>query len=704
MTFTFKDNTYNFIWFTDLKTEDLPPRKTYKQSKFLDLGCGFDIETSRIGNEKLSTMYVWQFAINEITILGRTWQEFRDLLDMLAAYYKPTSKQRLLVFIHNASFEWQFLKGQIELLNERKQPSVFAIEDRKIVKFTTKHYIEFRDSAILTQMSLDKLAKNYNLSVKKLKEDTNFDYDLPRHSETELTHEELAYCINDVQILADFYHKYIKREFIQKQHKVPLTSTGIVREELRRAWKKWNKRERLRYKRLLEKSFPEFEQYVKMIQWLYRGGFTHANASLTGDTFDSFDMHLRIGAYDLKSSYPASLLHHKYPMRFIERPTEWFYKYSNDYKFINDYAFYGTFTFKNIRAKTQHSIESKNKLMEYTDCYFDNGRLLSGQYIKVMLNEIDYLNYKDFYEWDSVECLDFYVADKVELPCYVKDLILQYFYYKETEKDKFLRTLVKYKLNGIYGMMVSGLLHNSLIYNPETLMFDLSDPTQSYEQIISKEILLPQWGIWCTSYSRQSILYAMKSVGNDAIYSDTDSCKLLDADAYKYVFDSYNDVMHRINKTMYVGKFERDIFNELGCFEDETMETGRIIKFKTLGAKRYVYSTIDGGNIHHNVTVAGMKKGSLQAYCEKNNKDIYALFNDKLTLSEEDSGKLTTSYEDVYFERDFTDYKGNTIKVSEKSCVTLYKIPFAMTLTQDYLDLLYNIALLNQKKVIKRVY
>lgn len=703
--FKFKDNSYSYIPFSQLSVDELPERKTYQQSMYLDIGCGFDIETSRIGEEKLSTMYVWQFSLNKITVIGRTWEEFKEFLQILQNHYKLDSKNRLLVWVANLSFEFSFIKGQCNWLIERKKPSIFALDKRSVIKATTEEFIEFRDSVVLTQLGLGKMAKNFGLSVQKLQEDTNFNYDLPRHSLTPLTNEELAYCINDVQILSEWYHKYIKKEFVAKKHKIPLTSTSIVRQDLRRRWKKVPKKEKVKYKKFLERSFPTKEIYTAWIEWLYRGGFTHANASLTDYILDTFVLGVQIGAYDLKSSYPASLLHNKYPSRFVEKPIEWFDKYGSNMEFIENYAYFGTFEFTNIRAKTQHSIESKNKLIDFDNGVFDNGRLISADRIQVCLNEIDYLNYIDFYTWDDVDCLDFYVSDKIELPKFIKDLILDYYALKEKPGiDPYIRKVVaKPRLNSIYGMMVSGLFNADLIYNPTEKVFKEKENSKTYESIISKQLLLPQWGIWCTSYSRRAVLYPFKKT-NDCIYGDTDSCKLVNADSHKWIFDAYNDKMERINKSMYVGEHNRDLFLELGKFEDETEESGRIIKFKTLGAKRYIYTTMKDGELHHNVTVAGLKKGSLQKYCKKYDKDIYISFSNKLKLIPEDSEKLTTSYYDIEFTREFTDYLGNTTVINEQSCVTLYSIPFEMNMTKDYISLLDKIKTMNECKMIKRRY
>ena len=65
--------------------------------KYLKLYCGFDIETSHISDD-FSTMYVWQMSLDDITIIGREWYEFTDLLDLLQEHYNLTSKRKILCF------------------------------------------------------------------------------------------------------------------------------------------------------------------------------------------------------------------------------------------------------------------------------------------------------------------------------------------------------------------------------------------------------------------------------------------------------------------------------------------------------------------------------------------------------------------------------------------------------------------------------
>ena len=76
---------------------------------YRDLVCAFDIETSRLKNINQSFMYIWQFQIDEYyTIIGRTWEEF---ITFLMHIEDIIEEDKLVVYVHNLSYEAQFLQG-----------------------------------------------------------------------------------------------------------------------------------------------------------------------------------------------------------------------------------------------------------------------------------------------------------------------------------------------------------------------------------------------------------------------------------------------------------------------------------------------------------------------------------------------------------------------------------------------------------------
>lgn len=167
-----------------------------------------------------SIMYEWSFGINNEIYYGRTWEELRIFLHIIASQI-PIKKY---LFIHNFTFEFQFLRSQFEF------QEVFARTKRKVMKAVLSEFnFEVRCTYFLSNASLKQLPKLYKLNVKKMVGD--LDYNLIRTPITKLTEKELHYCKNDCLVL----YEYIKRELetYETVKKIPKTSTGKVRRELR---------------------------------------------------------------------------------------------------------------------------------------------------------------------------------------------------------------------------------------------------------------------------------------------------------------------------------------------------------------------------------------------------------------------------------------------------------------------------------------
>ena len=123
----------------------------------------FDIETTSYYSDRyksdLATMYIWQFGIGKNTIIGRTWSEFKGLLELIVKFTEE--RGNAFIWVHNLSFEFQFIKQLIEWnKNKDGYPDIFAKSDRQIIYAKYKN-LEFRDSLALTGMGLAKLKKNY---------------------------------------------------------------------------------------------------------------------------------------------------------------------------------------------------------------------------------------------------------------------------------------------------------------------------------------------------------------------------------------------------------------------------------------------------------------------------------------------------------------------------------------------------------------
>lgn len=165
----------------------------------------------------LSCMYIWQFGIDDKVYFGRTWNELKDFLITI----ESENPYKKIIYIHNLSFEFQFLRNIFKFKN------VFARKKRHVIRCELEDYnVELRCSLTLSNIRLAKLSSTYHLSVQKLEGD--LDYSVIRNSKTRLTARELKYCENDCLVL----YEYIKFEK-ENNKKIPMTFTGHVREKLK---------------------------------------------------------------------------------------------------------------------------------------------------------------------------------------------------------------------------------------------------------------------------------------------------------------------------------------------------------------------------------------------------------------------------------------------------------------------------------------
>ena len=66
----------------------------------IPVSAAFDVEATNDSKTRAAYMYVWQLYLNGTVYIGRTWNEFFELLDDIAYYFKTSPKRKLYIFIH----------------------------------------------------------------------------------------------------------------------------------------------------------------------------------------------------------------------------------------------------------------------------------------------------------------------------------------------------------------------------------------------------------------------------------------------------------------------------------------------------------------------------------------------------------------------------------------------------------------------------
>lgn len=571
---------------------DLLKAEKKGKSKYIELPATYDIETSKYCTDKInekyaSFMYHWQMCVEGSVIFGRTWDSFLEFLDALKEKYQLDKKKRLVIYVHNLSYEFQFMYRFFEFTD------VFATDTHSILTCKTEHF-EFRCSYKLSNMNLAKFISDTEGTYHfKAKDDLN--YDEVRTPNTELTPKELGYCYNDVKGLYEALSTLLKTDTLDT---IPLTSTGYVRRDARN-----NMRKNRKNRDIFLKTRLDLKQYL-LCREIFRGGNTAGSRYLTNMILDN------VGSWDLSSSYPFQMVAQYYPMgKFMYTSVEDI----DELEYYNDnYCTIGRYVFENIRVKKTTPIPyipiSKCTALSPKPTAY-NGRLMDADNITIGLTNIDYDIIVNQYDFDAVYVYDFYVTRRGYLPKELIDTIFDYFTKKSTLKGledfyyEYMKS--KNKLNGIYGMSVTDLLHavfefseGEYIQKPKSVE-DMEKELDDFYK--NRNNFLPyQWGIFVTAHARALLQKGIDRVGLDVVYVDTDSVKYV-GDHTQDFLDINAEIREQCKRTK--RKYSITINDktfEMGTYEQEHSYD----KFITLGAKKYAFE-IDG---KIGITVAGLSK------------------------------------------------------------------------------------------------
>mgnify|MGYP001771628545 FL=1 len=661
-----------------------------KDKIYYNLAMSFDIETSSfyedkngviytnddyrklrhsVKAEKKAIMYIWQFAIEENVIIGRTWNDFLYFCKKLYDYLN-LKERYIVVYVHNLSYEFQFICKWFNWVD------IFADSERKPIKATTDSHFIFKCSYRLSGYSLEVLANNLKShNIKKMVGD--LDYNLIRNSKTPISKEELKYCENDVLIVTSYIDEQIN-EFGNIE-KIPLTQTGKVRRYVRKQC--FQNKE---YQYFIKELTIEKPEYL-MLKNAFMGGFTHCNAMYTNKICQN------VTSYDFTSSYPTVLISEKYPMskgKEVYITTE-----SELLNLIKNYCVLVDLQFNNIQSSFMYEqIISYSKCRNVKNPLINNGRIVQADTLTISCTDIDFLNIKDFYKWDNMKIGLCYIYKKDYLPKeFIKTIL--HLYKSKTELKGVDGKEVEYLhskelLNSLYGMCVTSIVHDTVSFNGAewtTENGNLDEELKNYNTDKNR-FLFYHWGVWCTAYARNNLYTGIKECTDDYIYSDTDSIKIFNADKHQKYFEEYNKwIVQKLEKCLNYHKIPLDYISPktikgesktLGVWDFDGFYT----MFKTLGAKRYIFQKDDKISI----TVCGLSKKSGKEFIENQEKP-FLFFNDGMFVDCEHTGKMTHTYIDREIENVITDYLGNQAYYHERSFIHLEKTDYLLSLSDMYI-------------------
>lgn len=586
---------FDFEWFQNLPLQKRRKgnQSTSQKYYYVDLITAFDIETTYIEEIDNSVMYIWQWQFGDkCTVIGRTWYEFRVFLEDLKEILQDN---RLCIFVHNLSFEFQYLSGIFDFAPE----DVFCMDSRKVLKALLNNSFEFRCSYLQSNMNLRSFCEKMGVHNYKLK----MNYKKRRFWYTELSPKEIAYCINDVRGLVEAIQKEMERDG-DSLYTIPLTSTGYARRDAKAAMRKSSRS-------FLVNQLPSWEIY-KLCREAFRGGNTHASRFYAG-------LILRdLNSADISSSYPNEIVNSLFPVSkftIVKNCTE---AKLDKLIYKQGKAALIRMALFNVRLKNDLVPVPYIPTSKCNGIYhgvYDNGRVLSAEVIaQFTCTDIDYKILRQQYDFE-MEIITVASARYGKLPQPLRDCVLDYYKQKTDLKDKksdsehtaefykLLYNKIKILLNAQFGMMAQDPVKITTEYRSdlEDLYKDKDDKTpEELLEINNKRAFLAyQWGVWVTARAREHLQKGIDLCGIDFVYCDTDSCKYIGDNVDWEILNK--EVRKNAEKNNTYAIDPNGVKHYMGLFEKEE----HMKEFKTLGSKKYAYIT-DDNKLH--ITIAGVNK------------------------------------------------------------------------------------------------
>lgn len=655
-----------------------------KKIGYYNIPAAFDIEVTSFydgqkeSENKRGIMYHWQFGIWNLITTGRTWEDFKALIKVLKNIMRLDDDTRLCVYVHNLPYEFQFIRKHFDW------EEVFLLDDRKPV-YANAHGIEFRCSL---KLSGGKSLANVSNDLTKYicrKMVGDLDYNIIRTPLTPLTETELKYCENDVRVLLCYIMEKIEQD--GNITKIPLTNTGYVRNYCRKqCFKRWK-----RYRQSIGNLQIATDEYSQLRR-AFQGGFVHANAHYVGKIL------FNVGSHDFISSYPAAMLLEKFPMSNANYIKDNIGEIQLTELLLTKCCVFELELWElTPRLHQDHPI-SKSKCYICENYTTDNGRIVMAEHIKITVTEQDYFVYSEFYEWSKMEISELRYFDKNYLPKQFALAILELYEKKSILKhnpDESVNYMIsKNMLNAAYGMIVTDPVRDVLEYHDNEYFShpaNLFEAINKYNTSIRRFLYYP-WGLWVTAYARANLFSGIIELGNDYVYSDTDSVKSINTESHLDYFKRYDDgIREKILKSSEYYRINPDRYSPngltIGVWDDE----GIYNKFKTLGAKRYLTEK----NGKYVLTVAGTNKIKSMNYLLSTGKP-FEEFDHGLVIPSDKSGRNILTYIDYQTRGSIVDCNGVPFEYEELSSIHMEASEYHLSQSKKFIDYLEGLREVNE--------
>lgn len=392
------------------------------------------------------------------------------------------------------------------------------------------------DSFKLIPFSIEKIAHDFNLPIRKLK----LDYNAKREKGHELTPHEVDYLFNDIDIEGMALNECFKLGFNK------MTATSCSFESFKKT-----------LPMAFEKIFPTLEMNVDSdLRPAYGGGFVWANPELKEKEIGQGIV------FDVNSLFPSRMYYENLP---YETPVYFEGEYQQD----NDYPLWvGVISFAFDIKKDHIPCIALDKFSRFfgSKKYVDSS---NGDIVRMTVTSVDWELFNEQYDIYDVEFINGYkFKGCVGI---ARQFIDEQMEVKKNSKGA-QRFIAKRQLNSVYGKFATnpnvtpkipfidkddGILR---LHDPMYTTFEDGEVKEVIDEQFRDPIYLP-YGEFVTAYARRYTITTAQKVGIHRVaYIDTDSIHLVGTqvpDAIKDIIDDkelgYWGLESVFNRSYFIG-------------------------------------------------------------------------------------------------------------------------------------------------------
>lgn len=596
------------------------PSRSYNAGRrvyYLDISCGIDIYTSaaEIDGKIKAVTYAIYISIGDIYIICRRIEEAEMIYNSLRKYLIDNH-----IILYSGSIRriyWQFRK--------RIPFRGFRDKDGEPLRLEIGN-IEIRDY---------KRIALYKIPERSLRSGV--------FPETELEPEEEA----QIEICGMRIHDDITKRIDTDggAGHIPLTISGYAKRELTR-----NQRGAKCWIRIDRKEY-------NICKRAYIGGYCAISPVWKGA-----DIKDNVISYDEDSAFIAVMLSEQFPAR---DGVYWGSCTGKKFRAIYNaqgIVWIGRIELKGLELKPEMPCgtipEARASIKGRRKSY--SGYVVSADHITISICSADFQIIAKCYTWETMRIDDIYTYKADYMPRYIVKSLCDLYEDKAELKGKagqeYQYSKRKAILNSCYGLFgVSPVTWGSI---------------ERYNRRFDR-VGCYQYAPFITAYARRNLISGILPQGDNFIYSDTDSIKVISGNPLteRYV-EWYN---RRIESKIYctLKHYNIDAPEVLRRCGKWTID-GNYTEFKALGQKKYLYRDADG--MHG--CIAGLRKEVADGL-------TFEDFNESYIIPKEYSGAVSVSHSDEEWRAELPDRDGVINAVHEFGRYTEIPVEYSLSAEHD---------------------